>query len=153
MKPFVARANKKKDEHILQCLANEYLQWALIPGKSEYLGHESSIGLGIMRINSLKDSRITKACKQFYNRFVIAAQKKFQDKGVTKGSSDGFIFYMGGVLCIEFKVKYNKSTPSQKEFAERMAKIGYPTINPKKLDDIKQALIMYNIPNRDMELK
>lgn len=141
---------RNEPERALQKHANEYLQLVLIPGQSEYMGHESSLGLGVMPIK-LFDSTVTRHCKKFYNRFVMAAQRKLQEKGVTKGSSDGFIFYTGGVLCLEFKVGYNKPTDEQRGFADRMLHIGYPTINPRSIDDVKRALKDFNIPNREHE--
>ncbi len=149
---FIARANKRKPrqvERTLQRDAYHYLSVVLIPGQAKYLGHESSLGLGIMRV-ALKDSAITRACKTFYNRFVISAQRKLQEKGVLKGSSDGFIFYKDGVLCLEFKSGKNKATPEQIEFADEMLQIGYQTIYPKSIDDVKKALKDYNIPNREI---
>ncbi len=149
---FITKATKQKPrqvERTLQRDAYHYLKAVLIPKRSKYLGHESSLGLGIMRI-AAKDSAITKACKNFYNKFVISAQRKLQEKGVLKGSSDGFIFYTGGVLCLEYKVGKNKATPEQVEFASDMLDIGYPTVYPKSIDDVKKALKDFNIPNREL---
>lgn len=121
------------NEQSLQEWAAEYYKTVLIDAK--YEGHESSIGLGIMRFK-VTDSKITRACKTFYNRFVIAAQIKFQKKGVSKGSSDGFLFYRGGVVCLEFKIGGNKPREEQEAFAKDMLALGYPTLVPRTQEDV-----------------
>ena len=132
-------------ERSLQEWAAEYYNTVLIDAK--YEGHESSIGLGIMRIQA-KDSSVTRACKNFYNKFVLAAQRKFQKKGVSKGSCDGFLFYKGGVLCLEFKVGSNKPRDEQEAFAKDMLALGYPTLIPRTQEDVIAIPGYYGIKTR-----
>lgn len=132
-------------ERSLQEWAAEYYNTVLIDAK--YEGHESSIGLGIMRIQA-KDSLTTRACKNFYNKFVLAAQRKFQKKGVSKGSSDGFLFYKGGVVCLEFKVDKNKQQEAQEAFAAIMAALGHPTEVPRTQEDVIAIPAKYGIKTR-----
>ncbi len=132
-------------ERSLQEWAAQYFKTVLIDAK--YEGHESSIGLGIMRVKP-NDSATTRSCKVFYNKFVMAAQKKFQAKGVSKGSSDGFLFYKGGVICLEFKIGNNKPRDEQEAFAKEMLTIGYPTLVPRTQEDVMAIPGLYGIKTR-----
>lgn len=128
-RPFVVERRKKFriSEHDLQKWAAEYFDRVLIPTEAIYLGHESGINLG---------------------REGIRAQQRFKEKGVKKGSQDGFIFYKNGVVCLEFKVGNNKPTSEQEEFANAMALIGYPTEFPRTQEDVIAIPKKYNIPTR-----
>lgn len=142
-------------EKTLQETAAEYLNLILIPGESEYEGHESSIGLGVYPVRST-DTPITRACKQYYNRFVIAAQRKFQAKGVKKGSHDGYIFYthketkIPSCVCLEFKVGKNKEQVEQIATHARFKSMGFPTVVPRKIEDVTEALERFGVPNREV---
>ena len=144
----IQRKKRRAEERGLQEWAAEYFGRVLIPGVAKYEGHESSVGLGVMRPSNT-DSLTTKACKIFYNRFVLAAQNKFQAKGVSKGSSDGFLFYQGGVVCLEFKVDKNKPQAAQDEFAADMGLLGYPTENPRTQEDVMEIPGKYGIKTRE----
>lgn len=147
-----------ESEQSLQEATATYFSNILIPGVSEYEGHESSIGLGVYPPKPT-DSPVTQQCKKFYNRFVMAAQRKLQAKGVKKGSHDGYIFYshaatkVPSVLCLEFKVGYNKGQAEQLATHSRFKSMGFPTVIPKNIEDVKAALILYGVPNREVVIK
>lgn len=144
-------------EQQFQEMIKQYLDLVLIKGQSWYTAHESSIGLGYYQPSS-HDTSTTVACKNYYNRFVMAAQRKFQAKGVKAGSHDMYIFYrhietgIPSCLMVEFKVKYNKAQDNQKEVHAELLEIGFPTIIPKKKEHVTDALKLYGVPNREAVL-
>lgn len=144
------RKKKGKKEQNLQEWAAKYFGYVLLPGVAKYEGHEASLGLGIMRPEP-EDTPVTIACKKFYNNFIIPAQKKLQAKGVTKGSSDGFLFFSNGVICLEFKIGKNKAQEAQVAFAAEMQAIGHPTEYPRTPEDVMAIPRKYNIKTRETE--
>lgn len=149
----LAQKQIKLDEHSLQVWAAQYYQRVLIPGIAKYEGHESSVGLGIMR-DKATDTSATKKFKQEYNRFFLRfvkpIQEKFQAKGVSKGSSDGFLFMPGKTICHEYKVDNNKASPEQLIFASDMAALGNPTEYPRSQEDVIAIPKKYGIKTRDI---
>jgi len=141
------RKKRSKEEQTLQEWAAEYFKLCLIDGIAKYEGHESSIGIGVMPPKAT-DSMITKKCKNFYNCFVIPAQKRFQAKGVTKGSPDGFLFYKGGMVCIEYKIGKNNASYEQVEYARQMMALGMPTEYPRTQEDVVALPGKYGIKTR-----
>jgi hypothetical protein len=143
------------DEYSLQVWANSYYQAVLIKGEAKYEGHESSIGLGFMRY-SPKDTpariRFKQEYNKFFQRFVLPIQAKFQAKGVSKGSSDGFLFKRGMTICHEYKVDYNKATAEQLEFAAEMAALDNPTEWPRSQEDVIAIPRKYGIRTRDITI-
>ena len=50
----------------------------------------------------------------------------YYDSGVPKGYPDITIYLGNGLVCfVETKVKYNKASPEQRLFIERMSRLGY----------------------------
>lgn len=146
----IPRKKKSKSEQLLQEFAAKYFGGVLLPGVAKYEGHEASLGLGIMRPEP-KDTYIEAQCKKFYNNFIIPAQRKLQAKGVTKGSSDGFLFHRAGVICLEFKIGKNKAQDAQEHFAKEMLAIGHPTEYPRTPEDVMAIPRKYNIKTRETE--
>lgn len=57
-----------------------------------------------------------------------------------KGSSDFIIFTDGGVVFLEVKNEKGKQSPDQKEFEEKVSKLGYTYVLVRSLDEVENIL-------------
>lgn len=137
-----------KEKQVHESIA-DYLNAVLIPERSEFTSHDASVGLGIY-LPKNTDSSLTRACKNFYNGFVRAAQNKFISKGVKKGWPDLLIHWEGGKsLWLEIKRKGKNPEDYQLEVHIRLNKLGVPVEVPRSVEDVRALLVKYNIPNRE----
>lgn len=130
-------------EFILQREAANWLDNFL--HKGVYTSHDSSLGLGILVIR-YNDSITTKACKKFYNCFIIGAQRNMGLKGVKKGWGDMVIHFerihdkTPVTLWVEFKAGYNKQLPEQEQNGVDLKAIGIPKLEIRSVEQLAAEL-------------
>jgi hypothetical protein len=85
-----------------------------------------------------------------------AKQKKLKIKGVYAGYPDIEIKYMvDGVLhelCLELKTNIGVVSLEQKACHIRLVRLNIPTVICRSLEDVKNALSVYNVPHKRIEL-
>lgn len=154
---YAPRKKRVANEHAFQMTVSQYLDLALDSKLAAGTSHESNMPLGLLPLKPT-DSAIRQACIKFYNNIVGGVLKSMAKRGFKKGWADNLIHYrhvqnnQSCSIWFELKSKGGRIQPHQQAHADHLNTIGVPTVFPRNLEDVKNALIKYGVPHRDVQI-
>lgn len=157
LKMAQGRKKRSKEEHTFQIQVAAYLALCLTDDSADWTSHECNLPLGYIKVKPT-DSAIRQACIKFYNNIIGGVIESMSRRGFRKGWGDVLIQYehvtkgYGASIWFELKSKGGRIQPHQKSHAEKLERIGIPTVFPRSLQDVKAALIEHGVPHRNVEI-